>query len=155
MYSAPAVSYPVGRSRFQGQLTGVLVVIACLTGLGWCAVADTLGWRQGLFLTVLVVAGLVAAWSWWLSPVGTLAWDGEAWRCSGALAAINGHARLHLDLQFCMLLCLRSDDGRRIWLWPEQRTSPVAWLALRRAVVYAASDRASRQSAKTSDLLNP
>lgn len=155
MHSAPAVSYPVGRSRFQGQLIGVLAALGCIAGVWWYSVVDTPGWRQGLFFTSLLLTGFISVRAWWLSFSGVLAWDGEAWRFSGAQGVVSGEVRLHLDLQFCLLICLRSEEGSRLWLWPEHRTAPAVWLALRRAVMSSATERASRSNAEASALLKP
>lgn len=155
MHSAPAVSYPVGRSRFQGQLIVVLGLIGCLAGLAWCATVERLGWRQGLFFVILSLACWVASLAWSRSSVGELTWDGQGWRFNGALGALNGEVRLQLDLQFCMLLRLRSDDGRRWWLWSEKRSAPAGWLALRRAVMSNAADRSAQPSAEAVALLKP
>ena len=155
MHSAPAVSYPVGRSRFQGQLIGVLTALSGVTGMWWWSVVDTPGWRQGLLVVACLFTALFSVRAWSLSPAGVLAWDGEAWRCTGVQGVVSGKVRLHLDLQFCMLVCLRSDDGGRLWLWPERRTAPTTWLALRRAVISCALDGAFRSNAETAALLNP
>ena len=155
MYSAPAVSYPVGRSRFEGQLIGGLTVIGCATGLFWWSFVDMPGWRQALFFVILLAACLVSVRAWLRSPAGVLAWEGPVWRCTGAFGVTSGKVTLHLDLQFCMLLCLRPHDGERLWLCPEQRTAPADWLALRRAVISSPSDRASLRGAQAPDVLKP
>lgn len=154
MHNAPAVSYPVGRSRFQGQWLGGLTTLGCLAGVWWWSVVDTPGWRQGLYFVVLLLTVVASFRAWWRSPSGVLAWDGEAWRFGGTY---GGKVRLHLDLQFCMLLCLQSDaeGAGRLWLWPERRTAPAAWLALRRAVMSSATDRVVRSGAEAAALLKP
>jgi hypothetical protein len=158
MHSAPAVNYPVGRSRFQGQLIGVLVALGCLTGVWWWSGVSMSGWRQALFFVTLLLAALVAARAWWRSPTGVLVWDGEAWCFNGVPGAISGKLQLHLDMQFFMLLCLEKDTARgagRLWLWLDRRAAPTLWLALRRAVVSSATQGASRASAEASALLKP
>jgi hypothetical protein len=155
MHSAPAVSYPVGRSRFQGQLVGMLAGFGCLAGLVWWSLVDVAGWRQGLFFAIWVLTCGLAIQAWFRSPVGALTWDGEAWRFSVDHGVISGNLRLHLDLQFCMLLCLRSEDAGRLWLWPERRTAAAGWLALRRAVVSSVAARASGLTAGAASTINP
>lgn len=155
MHSAPTVSYPVGRSRFQGQLMGVLLALGGLAGAGWWSVVDTPGWRQGLFFATLILTGMVAVQAWWRSPVVVLAWDGETWRCNGGGVSMVGQVRLHLDLQFCILLCLHSDDAERLWLWTERRTAPAAWLALRRALVSSVTNHIYRPGGEADALLTP
>jgi len=134
MHNAPAVNFPVGRSRFQGWLLGLTGLVAVSVGLLWCYQADSVGWRQGLFFLVLLVTWVVAAQAWFHSPVGVLRWDGQAWSWSGVDAPVNGVLAVHLDLQFFLILSLRLACGTRIWFWLERRAEVTRWAALRRAV---------------------
>ena len=141
MHNAPAVSFPVGRSCFQGWLLGLISLIAVLAGWLWCFQADSIGWRQGLFLLILLttLAGAVRAWR--RTPTGSLRWDGQVWRWSRVDAPVSGVLVVHLDLQFCLVLSLRQVNGVRIWLWPERRADVTRWDALRRAVFAHVSGR--------------
>lgn len=134
MHSAPAVSYPVGRSRLQGWLVLGLGLGASVTGGYWLQQVDAVGWRQGLFAGVLLGACGAAALAWRRSVQGILQWDGQAWHWTGADASIPVRLTVHLDGQFVLLLSVRPDTGRRRWLWPERRVDVVRWNALRRAV---------------------
>ena len=134
MHSAPALSYPVGRSRFQGALVGLTGLVGVVTGLLWQAQAGTANWRQGLFAMTLLGAFIVAVQAWRRSPRGHLSWDGQAWRWAGMGQSASGRLTVHLDFQFFLLLSLRPDSGARIWLWPERRSEIALWNALRRAV---------------------
>ena len=134
MHSAPAVSYPVGRSRFQGWLLLGLGLGASVTGAFWLGQVDTAGWRQGLFAGVLLGTCGAAALAWRRSARGILRWDGQAWHWTGADASTPVRLTVHLDGQFVLLLSLRPDSGKRLWLWPERRVDMVHWNALRRAV---------------------
>lgn len=134
MHSAPAVSYPVGRSRLHGWLVLGLGLGASLTGAWWLRQVDAVGWRQWLFFGVLLGACGAAAVAWRHSARGTLRWDGQAWHWNGAVALTPGALTVHLDGQFFLLLGLRSDTGKRLWLWPERRLDVTRWSALRRAV---------------------
>ena len=155
MHSAPAVVYPVGRSRFQGQLLGTLLALGGLAGAWWWYSVDAPGWRQGLFFAIWLLTGWISVLIWWRSPPVELAWDGAAWHGRGAMGDCAGTVRLHLDLQFFMLLCLHTDDARRLWLWPEQHSAPAVWLALRRAVVASAGNHLNSLGAEPSALLKP
>lgn len=135
MHSAPALSYPVERSRFQGWLLGLTGLGGVLTGLLWQAAADPIGWRQGLFAMALPVTFMAAVWSWRHSPHGNLCWDRQTWSwLSGGADPVSGSLAVHLDFQFFLLLSLRSDRGTRIWLWLQRNSDASAWNALRRAV---------------------
>ena len=141
MHSAPAVSYPVGRSRFQGWLVSGLGFGASVTGGYWLQQVDAIGWRQWLFAGVLLGACGAAALAWRRSAQGILHWDGQAWHWTGADASIPVQLTVHLDGQFVLLLSVRPDTGRCRWLWPERRVDEVHWNALRRAVFSRASPR--------------
>lgn len=134
MHSAPALSYPVGRSRWQGWLVSLTGLGGALTGLLWQAAANPPGWRQGLFAFALLGAVSVAVWSWQRSPPGNLCWDGQAWSWLSVDRSVSGRLTVHLDFQFFLLLSLRPDRGARIWLWPERCSEAAGWNALRRAV---------------------
>lgn len=134
MHSAPALTYPVGRSRFHGWLLGLTGLGAVLVGWLWCYQADSVGWRQGLYAVTTLGVGLAAVQAWRHSPRGNLQWDGQAWNWAAVATPHCGLVTVHLDLQFCLLLCLRTDNGTRIWLWPERSGDTTRWDALRRAV---------------------
>ena len=134
MHSAPAVSFPVGRSRFQGWLVGLTGLTGAVGGLLWRYQAEPAGWRQWLFALTLLCACALAAGAWFRSPRGHLRWDGQAWSWTSAERSVGGVLTVHLDLQFFLLLSLRLDAGSRIWFWPERGAELTAWNALRRAV---------------------
>lgn len=134
MHSAPAVSYPVGRSRFQGWLLVLTGLAGMLVGLIWFRQSDLAGWRQGLYAATLLVTCVIAVQAWRRSPCGSLRWDGQAWSWTERDVSVCAEVTVHLDLQFFLLLRLRTDTGSRIWLWPERRAAVTRWNALRRAV---------------------
>ena len=134
MHSAPAVSYPVGRSRFQGWLLLLTSLAGMLVGLIWFRQSDLAGWRQGLYAATLLGTCVIALQAWRRSPCGSLRWDGQAWSWTERDVSVCAVVHVHLDLQFFLLLSLNTDAGRWIWLWPERRTAATRWNALRRAV---------------------
>jgi hypothetical protein len=134
MHSAPAVSYPVGRSRFQGWLVGLTCSGGVLAGLLWRYQTGLAGWRQWLFAMIMLGTSVAAARAWRRAPQGSLRWDGQAWSWTARDASVCGVLAVHLDLQFCMVLSLRTDTGARRWFWPERRAEVALWQALRRAV---------------------
>jgi toxin CptA len=133
MHSAPAVSFPVGRSRFQGWLVGSIGLAGMITGLLWHHQSDTAGWRLWLYSIGLVGTCVAAAEAWRRSPRGSLRWDGQTWCWTGHGRSATGVLTVHLDFQFGLLLSLRPETGARIWLWPERRAEVALWKALRRA----------------------
>ncbi len=134
MHNAPAVSYPVGRSRFQGGLVGLATWGGTIAGLLWRHQTDPVVWLQWLFAFTIGLTSYAAARFWYRAPTGTLRWDGRAWSWYSGKAPISGAVTVYLDLQYFMLLSLRTEGGERIWLWPERRTEARYWNALRQAV---------------------
>jgi hypothetical protein len=145
MHNAPAVNFPVGRSRFQGYLVGSVGLGGAVVGTLWSYQPNPVGWRWWLFAVTLVATGLVATRAWLQAPTGCLRWDGQAWNWTSGVTSIGGALSVVLDLQFCMVLCLRTAGGERFWLWPQRQMDPTRWDALRRAVF----SRGSRVFART------
>jgi len=135
MHSAPAVSYPVGRSRFQACLIGSLLVCGILTVSTWCLQVDALGWRQWLALTLCLMTSWLAGWHGWHTPKGSLAWDGVAWHWAVGTQSLVVVPELVMDLQQLVLLRLRaSNDNHVTWVWLDRELNPPRWVALRRAI---------------------
>jgi hypothetical protein len=136
MHRAPALSFPVGRSRFLGALVVSTAPAGTLVGVLWYAGAAPSPWRHWLFVLVSLAVFVMAFETWRKAPSGILAWDGRSWNWTGACAptVVSGHLAVHLDLQFCLMLSLRPGSGARIWLCPERRQDVLHWNALRRAV---------------------
>lgn len=137
MHNAPAVSFPVGRSRFYAAMVvGVLSLSACTLVL-WAAQADTLVFRHLVVALLWLISAVGAVRTWWQAPVGVLHWDGQVWtwRCGDDGKHMDEvvDVAVVLDGQSALILRL-SSQTRPIWVWPEQRMAPLLWLALRRAV---------------------
>ena len=134
MYDAPAVSYPVGRSRFQGWLLAAVMAVSAGSLSVWFMQSDQAGWRQLAALGLGLVTSSVALLSWFRSPAGLLTWDTKIWLwCSGDEAR-QVKVSAVLDGQSTLLLHLRLPGDRSLWIWPQRHTVPARWLALRRAV---------------------
>jgi hypothetical protein len=130
MHSAPSVSYPVGRSRFAAVLLLLAWLLGGIATALWWLQSQSPGWRLGAASLVLAVAGACAAWNWWHSVSGVLAWDGQAWSWGGRQ---SGVLEVCLDLQHCLLLRWRSGSASE-WFWLERAGSTGRWDDLRRAV---------------------
>lgn len=134
MHSAPAVSYPVGRSSFYcAVLAGLHGLGACVL-LAWAVNTDTprLGHLLGglLWLSSLVLA----LWSWRHTPSGTLTWDGQQWIWTLGDLSHPVTLRVTLDLQHLMLMQLRAQDASTQWVCLARSAAPARWRACRRAV---------------------
>ena len=135
MHSAPAVSFPAGRSRFQGYLIGSLIAFGALAVSTWCLQADTLGWRQLLAATLCLMTSWLAGWHWWQTPKGSLAWDGTAWYWTMGAQSLVVVPEVLMDLQQLVLLRLHAfADARVTWVWLDREQNPSRWVALRRAI---------------------
>lgn len=145
---APAVRYPVGRSFFQGRFLLALGLTGLLTGGMWTHASGTLGRSQFLFFAVLAMVLSLAVHAWRQSDTGLLAWGGESWIWTTGQQSTGGSMSVHLDLQLLMVLTLRDDQGRSVWLWVERSSDPIAWCALRRAIYADKQTRAATGGGK-------
>ena len=161
MHNAPAVSFPVGRSRFQAGFLSGLWLAGAAVCIYWASVMDAVGWRHALAGAMPVAAGAAAWLSWRHRAGGCLRWDGQCWwldvAAEGQPAAASASApgvrsggtgaatvagietgvsalSLHLDLQGFLLLKLRLADGTVRWLWLDRGADLAQWQALRRAI---------------------
>ena len=134
MHSAPAVSYPVGRSSFYGVVLAGLHVLGACVLLAWTVSADTP--RLGQLLGAVLWSGslVLAWWSWWHTPRGTLTWDGQHWLWTLGDLSHPVTPLVTLDLQHLMLLQLRAQDVPTQWVWLERSVAPARWRPCRRAV---------------------
>jgi hypothetical protein len=133
MHSAPSVSYPAGRSRFCASLLLLSWLLGGAVTALWWLQAQSPGWRLSAAWLVLAAAGAFAAWHWWHSEPGILAWNGETWAWSDDRGAHTGTIEVTLDLQRCVLLRWSSENGSR-WFWLERAGRAQRWDDLRRAV---------------------
>jgi hypothetical protein len=139
MYNAPAVSFPVGRSRFQMAVTLAVALAGAVAQGAWWLVSVTNGRAHVLGLLLWLVFCGWAVWRDRHTPQAQLAWDGQEWRLqAGGLSPIVT-PQVILDAQHSLLLCLRPATGLAVWVWPAQHAQPERWLALRRALFNPAS----------------
>ncbi len=131
MHSAPAVTYPVGRSVFHAGLLGLTGLIGALAAALWWVQTDAPSWRHWLFMASWSITGWIALTVWRRTPSGNLHWDGHEWSLN---QVVRGPVTVHLDLQCCLLTCMQTDGGGRYWLWLERRRDVGNWHALRRAL---------------------
>jgi toxin CptA len=134
MYNAPAVSYPVGRSRFHGWLLAAVLAAGASSLAVWTMQSDQAGLRHLTALGMWLVTASVAIGAWLRSPAGLLTWDTKTWLWGSDEPARQVNLSVVLDSQGVLLLHLRLSGNHPLWIWPERRTAPARWLALRRAV---------------------
>jgi hypothetical protein len=145
MYSAPSVSFPVGRCRFMLAAAVALWLAGAGVTLTWWLQAQYPGWRQGGAGLAWLVTGLLAFRAWQSSPSGELHWDGVAWAWNAQDAGNVDALGVALDLQFVLLIVFWTTGQAPRWLWLERRQAPGVWPALRRAVYSRARNGAQRE----------
>lgn len=91
---------------------------------------------DAIVFAALLGSGVLSWRGWQQSPTGCLQWDGQHWYWSGLEDSYRCHLNVLLDFQSVLLVCVRGDTNRPVWLWLEQH-EPVGmqWRALRRALV--------------------
>ena len=134
MHQAPAVGFSVGKSRWH------LRVIIALWSLGFVVLLifirnQALLGAQAVVAVCWVLAGIISLKNWQNAPSGRLQWDGQQWHWSGWVDAHAARLDLLFDFQRVMLVGLKTNAQRRIWLWLESTSDHCQWIALRRAVV--------------------
>ncbi len=137
----------MGHSRVRAAVTVLIALAGIVTGLIWGAGAAMLGWRQGLFAAVLLLTLGLALWHWQRQVPGHLQWDGRSWSWVSHGATRGARVTVDLDFQFALVLTVQLENGSRISLWPERRTNPLTWSALRRAV-HSHSSRAGDRTGR-------
>lgn len=152
MHGAPAVTFPVGRSRWHLR-TLIFLWLLGLTGAVLVMLTPTahmvpVGIRAGA-LAGIVLAGVLAWYDWKNAPSGRLQWDGEHWVWSGWDGAQGCRLSLLLDLQSLMLVRLRDASHRQVWLWLDGKPGDSQWLAMRRAVVASLRPARGRSTVAT------
>ncbi|MDD2917468.1 hypothetical protein [Rhodoferax sp.] len=134
MYNAPAVTYPVGRSRFQTGLTMAIVLAGGVAQAAWWLLSTAHSAGHLLGLSLWLVAGSWALWCLSQTVLAQLVWDGRDWSwCSGKTHQVVV-PQVIVDTQHSLLLCLHPATGATKWAWPAQQAQPERWLALRRAL---------------------
>jgi toxin CptA len=137
-HSAPAVVYPIGRSRSQFWLPWLVWLTGLLLVLLWFLSTRRLDWRIGFGCAAVLASG------WALrqggrnaANTGQLVWDGSCWRWESVKdQTVSGELELSVlaDLQQIMVVMLDDGDGSRLWFWAERSAFPERWLDFRRAV---------------------
>ncbi len=149
MHSAPAVSYPVGRSAIR---TACLVLPWLLAGLvcaAWVLQSDERSVGHALALALWLAGAGLIFWDLRHPRFGVLAWDGQGWTWEAQQGRQAGLLRSRLDWQQGLLLEFLPEHGAGFWLWLERREAPRAWPAMRCAV-YARPLQAPTPVADTS-----
>ncbi len=134
MRSAPAVTFPVGRSRSAVILPGVILGAGALALMTWLFQSQAIGPRHLSAWLVWLIAAVLAWHHWANGPKACLMWDGEQWAWGDADVSVTVVPHVILDLQQTLLLCLSIPKGRTFWIWPERHMSDHGWLPLRRAI---------------------
>jgi len=134
MHSAPAVSYPVGRSSFYGSLLVGVHVIGASVLSAWVVTSDVPGLEHVAAFAIWLASAALAVWSWWRARTGALTWDGQHWFWTDGDRSHPVILSVALDLQRLMLMQLHSSEASSLWIWLERRAMPARWRPCRCAV---------------------
>jgi toxin CptA len=134
MYCAPAVSYPVGRSVFYGQLLLGALLLGGFSLVVWIIQSDARAFRHLVAGVLWLGSAIVAVVVWLRSPRGLLTWDGQSWTWTGRGVSRLVVLRVMLDGQGTLLLHWREIGVSEGWVWLDRRTAQTRWQPLRRAV---------------------
>lgn len=141
---APAVVYPLRRSRVLGVLLAVILMVSVAACSAWALRGAPSWWlvaaAGGSWL--LAAGGVIHFWM--LQWRGAIRWDGQCWSLERAAphapsTAILGAPEVLLDLQSHLWVHARPTGGGAVWLWLECSAQPERWMDLRRAVYSRAS----------------
>lgn len=137
-HSAPAVVYPIGRSRIQFWFSWGLWLVGLLLVLLWFSSTRRVDWHIGLGGGAVLVSGWALQHGWRNATTsGELAWDGGCWRWTSLKdQTTSGEFALSVVMDFQKILVLVLDDGNgsRLWLCAECSAFPGRWMDFRRAV---------------------
>ena len=135
MHLAPAVDLSIVRARCH--LVCILAMLVCSgVVLIVFVLTQSLPEWQVLFVSCTSFAtAFVALAAWYVSPSGHLRWDGGHWQWSGWGEPGACRLTLHMSWRSGLLVSLRSEGGRLIWLWLDAPPDSSSWNALRRAVI--------------------
>ncbi|MDR3370548.1 hypothetical protein [Rhodoferax sp.] len=134
MHSAPAVSYPVGRSHFYGQLLVAAVLLGGGSLFAWITQSDERAFRHMAGAALWLGSATAAIVTWLRSPHGLLTWDGQNWTWTCRDMPRQVELIVVLDSKSTLLLLLRGMSALDSWVWLERSAAPTRWLPLRRAV---------------------
>ncbi|HSN80900.1 MAG TPA: hypothetical protein VLR44_11025 [Rhodoferax sp.] len=143
MHKPPAVSYPVGRSRFQAGLTLAVVLVGALAQSVWWLISKEHGVGHVLGMLLWSVTCVWAIWTVLHTPPAQLVWDGQCWLWHSGTSSLAVVPQVIVDGQHHLLVCLRPSTGSALWAWPGRQARPERWLALRRALFNTASHPAA------------
>jgi len=138
MHLPPPAQVSVGRNRV------FLVVLVVWTAVYAGLFGALSGSMEPMALAVLALTSAGAwghaAWHWWNSPIGTLAWTGREWIWQQAQDKQKCRVRWGADFQSVVLLELQMTGRPGKWLWVDRGVMGAgAWRSFRRALVGAAN----------------
>ncbi len=132
MQGPPSVSFPVGRSKWH---IGTIAVAGLPALLGCTLLLTQIPTdRAALALLCLSVLLGFAIFEWLRTEQGMLRWDGQHWLWTGFGDVSVDQLVPLFDLQSVLLVRVRSDKGKVVWLWLEAKPDALHWRAIRRAV---------------------
>lgn len=152
MHGAPAVSYPVGKSRWHLRAIIVLGSCGCVASFLFIQSQARAQW-WALTLACLTLAVALALVAWRNTRPSLLRWDGQCWHWSGFVDASPCGVDVLLDLQKVILIRLSNACAQHTWLWLDSEAANTQWIALRRAVFGGVKLRGKERKNQDKDAL--
>lgn len=149
MHRAPAVNFPVRRSRRQAGLIVCVSLLAAASLAVFVWEQNALDLRTAIFGMTIVVVGSIALFGWRHAPQGNLRWTGEHWYWSGFPERAVCSLALLMDLQSVVLVKVTADTHAPVYLWLEAAPGEANWRAVRRAIVSSQAASSDGKRAKT------
>lgn len=141
MENAPVISVLASRVLWSKWIAGAFFLLGTCQVAWFVVAAGVNGWRVAAVAGVWLVACVVAWYDTAGAREGVLRWNGQAFLWSDASRVVPVRLALHLDFQRIILVSLRYNSERRIWIWLQVGSTFDQWLMLRRAIVLHASGR--------------
>ncbi len=135
MHRAPAVNFPVKRSRLQVWLIVCMSQLAVAGLVAFALAQPVLDARTGILALAVFVASSMALLGWRQSPQGDLRWDGQHWYWSGFAENPVCKLRLLMDFQSFVVVNITAKGQAPLSLWLEAIPGDASWKRLRRAIV--------------------
>ena len=135
MHRAPAVSFPVMRSRWHMRLLVAALAFSAIASTAFIGSGASSGPRSALVLLAMGGAAVFAGVQWVRTPSGVLHWDGGQWLWESASQSEPCTVQPKLDFQQAVVVRVRCGSGASRYHWIEAGAAPQHWLALRRALV--------------------
>lgn len=149
MHQPEAVQFVVKRSRWLARLLLALWLCGVLSLLTFFQTQVASAGVVWISVFAMLLASGLACHIGLGMAVGILRWDGATWYWSGFEGDEPCSVTLYMDFQQLLIVSVRRQGIRPVWLWLEYVPGMREWLRLRRAVVTATARHSARNVSDT------